>query len=81
MDAPGEGGADPDLPFEEGARDALDADLRHRLVSEAAYMLYAKRGFADGFELDDWLAAEGDVDNLLLNPQFASARSEDTVES
>jgi len=53
-------------PFEEGARDALDPDLRHRLISEAAYALYTARGYADGFDVDDWLTAEAEVDHLLL---------------
>jgi hypothetical protein len=78
MELPGEGRADPDQPFEEGVNDAIDPDLRHRLVSEAAYSLYSKRGYVDGFELDDWLAAESDVDHLLLNPQFALARRAQT---
>jgi len=39
-----------------------DADARHRRISEAAYRLAEARGFASGSELDDWLAAERDVD-------------------
>ncbi len=53
-------------PFEEGAHDALDPDLRHRLISEAAYALYARRGYVDGYDVDDWLDAEGEVDHLLV---------------
>jgi hypothetical protein len=59
----------PDQPFEEGSRDAIGADLRHRMVSEAAYYRYAERGYCDGYEVDDWLAAEAEVDHLLLNPE------------
>jgi hypothetical protein len=58
----------PDQPFAEGARDTLDPDLRYRMISEAAYRLYAERGYADGSDVDDWLAAEAEVDHLLLNP-------------
>ena len=57
----------PDQPFEEGAHDILSTDLRHRMISEAAYNLYTERGYRDGFELDDWLEAEARVDHLLLN--------------
>ncbi|HEX6136896.1 MAG TPA: DUF2934 domain-containing protein [Casimicrobiaceae bacterium] len=57
----------PDQPFAEGARDPLDPDLRHRMVSEAAYRRYSGRGYTDGYDLDDWLQAEADVDHLLLN--------------
>lgn len=58
---------DPDQPFAEGAYDAMDPDLRHRLISEAAYGLYQERGFADGYDLDDWLQAEEAVDHMLVD--------------
>jgi hypothetical protein len=53
-------------PFAEGAHDAIDSDLRHRMISEAAYRRYAERGYADGYDVDDWLQAEADVDHVLL---------------
>jgi len=56
----------PDAPFAEGAHDELGADLRHRLISDAAYALYSSRGFADGYDLDDWLEAEAAIDHTLL---------------
>jgi hypothetical protein len=58
----------PDQPFAEGARDTVDPDLRYRMISEAAYRRYEERGYADGNDLDDWLAAEADVDHLLITP-------------
>jgi hypothetical protein len=58
-------------PFGDGARDEIDADLRHRMISEAAYHLYAQRGYADGYEVDDWQQAEADVAHLLLEPRSA----------
>lgn len=57
----------PDQPFAEGARDTLSPDLRHRMISEAAYRRYVERGYADGDEVDDWLQAEADVDHLLID--------------
>jgi len=57
----------PDQPFAEGAHDEIDPDLRHRMISEAAYHLNAQRNYADGGDLDDWLQAEAEVDHLLLN--------------
>ena len=60
-----------DRPFEEGAHDAIDPELRHRLISEAAFDRYSKRGFADGHDVEDWLSAEAQIDHLLLNPQFS----------
>jgi len=64
----------PDMPFEEGVHDILDADMRHRLISEAAYYLYAQRGYEDGYDVDDWLQAEAQVDHVLLNPEVNSTR-------
>jgi hypothetical protein len=60
---------EPDQPFAEGARDGIDPDLRHRMISEAAYRFYSERGYADGYDMDDWLQAEATVDHLLLNPR------------
>ncbi len=62
-------GSESEQPFAEGVQDALDPDLRYRMISEAAYNLYQDRGYADGYELDDWLQAEAAVDHLLLNPK------------
>jgi hypothetical protein len=35
------------------------------MISEAAYLRAERRGFSPGYELDDWLAAEAEVDALL----------------
>ncbi len=53
----------PDHPFAEGLEDQLDPDLRHRLISERAYRRYEQRGSEDGFDLEDWLEAEAEVDH------------------
>jgi hypothetical protein len=37
----------------------------HRMISEAAYFLAEKRGFEPGRALDDWLAAELEVKEVL----------------
>jgi hypothetical protein len=55
-----------DQPFEGGAHDVVDPELRHRMISEAAYALYAQRGYVDGYDVDDWLAAEAEVDHVLI---------------
>jgi hypothetical protein len=57
----------PDQPFAGGTQSEIDPDLRHRMISEAAYGLYARRNFADGGDLDDWLQAEAQVEHLLRN--------------
>jgi len=65
----------PDQPFAEGARDDVDPELRHRMISEAAYQMYVARGYADGNDVDDWLTAEAQVDHLLLGPDDTAANA------
>lgn len=43
----------------------LAGEDRHRLIAEAAYFRAEQRGFVPGCELEDWLAAELEVDALL----------------
>jgi hypothetical protein len=50
--------------FSEGTQTEMDGDLRFRMISEAAYRLYAQRGYVEGFDLDDWFQAEAEVDRL-----------------
>ena len=40
----------------------IDARTRHDMIAGAAYALALQRGLAPGHELDDWLAAEQQVD-------------------
>ena len=44
---------------------SLDDEQRHRMIEEAAYFIAERRGFCQGSELDDWLAAEAEVDSGL----------------
>lgn len=67
VDASVELEAMPDAPFAEGSQSEIDAELRHRLISETAYRHYVERGYAEGGELEDWLQAEAEVDHYLLN--------------
>jgi hypothetical protein len=41
--------------------------LRDRQIAEAAYYRAAARGFAPGHEVEDWLAAEREVDARLAD--------------
>jgi hypothetical protein len=43
----------------------ITAHARHGMIAEAAYLRAERRGFSPGYELDDWLAAEAEVDALL----------------
>jgi len=40
-------------------------EARRAMIAEAAYLRAEQRGFANGYELEDWLLAEREVDALL----------------
>jgi hypothetical protein len=44
----------------------LDAEALEKMVREAAYFRAERRGFAPGRDLEDWIAAEQEVDRLLV---------------
>ena len=43
----------------------IGADMRHRMIAEAAYYRAEQRGFAGDDVLRDWLDAEFEIDQLL----------------
>jgi hypothetical protein len=43
-------------------QDEAIREFRHRLIRETAYRLYEQRGYMPGYELQDWLQAEAEVD-------------------
>jgi hypothetical protein len=45
---------------------------RHASIAKAAYFRSESRGFAPGHEVEDWLAAEEEVDQRLLGEGRAS---------
>jgi hypothetical protein len=45
---------------------AVDTGARRRLIAETAYLRAERRGFSGGNPDDDWLEAEREVDQLLL---------------
>jgi hypothetical protein len=45
---------------------------RHASIAEAAYFRAEHRGFTPGHELEDWLAAEEEVDERLMGEGRAS---------
>lgn len=45
---------------------SISVDERRQLIAEAAWYRAEARGFAPGGEVDDWLAAEAEVDENLL---------------
>jgi DUF2934 family protein len=49
----------------EVARVDVPVEARRAMIAEAAYLRAERRGFAPGYETEDWLAAESEVDSLL----------------
>ena len=43
----------------------IDPELRRQMVAEAAYYGAMNRGFAPGHEVEDWTAAEREVEGML----------------
>lgn len=60
---PGTAGKRP--AAEVAAPPVLTSDARRAMIAEAAYLRAERRGFVPGFEEDDWLTAEQEVDALL----------------
>jgi hypothetical protein len=67
------GTSDAEDDFEPASPDASDFDAsvsedeRRRMVAEAAYYIAQRRGFDNGLELEDWLAAEAEVNARLAS--------------
>jgi len=51
----------------------LEPEQRCAMIAEAAYYHAEHRGFASGHELEDWLAAEEEIDGLLTRGQSPAA--------
>jgi hypothetical protein len=45
----------------------VDAEQREAMIRKAAYLRAANRRFSPGQEVDDWLAAETEIDRMLAN--------------
>jgi hypothetical protein len=45
---------------------SVTSEERQQLISKAAYYRAEHRGFAPGLELDDWLAAEDEINRSFL---------------
>lgn len=46
---------------------AVSPEQRYHMISTAAYFLAERRGFAGGYEMQDWITAEAEID-ARLNP-------------
>jgi len=48
-----------------GAAISISPGARQAMIEQAAYLRAERRGFVPGGEVEDWLAAEAEVDALL----------------
>lgn len=53
--------ATPTVP----TRITVSEEARRAMIAQAAYLRAERRGFAPGGEVEDWMAAEAEVDALL----------------
>jgi hypothetical protein len=58
-------GNDRELPVPSRTCALIPASLRHDMIRDAAYFRAEARGFVAGMELQDWLTAEQDVEDLI----------------
>ena len=47
----------------------MSLEERRRLIAQAAYLRAERRNFEPGHEVEDWLAAEKEVDLRIANPR------------
>jgi hypothetical protein len=57
--------AKPGARARAGAAGAPTADERLRMVEMAAFFRAERRGFEPGHEVEDWIAAEAEIDGLF----------------
>ncbi|MEO6382201.1 MAG: DUF2934 domain-containing protein [Nitrobacter sp.] len=48
-----------------GAAAVISPQERQRKIAEAAYLRAEQRGFAAGWEQEDWLLSEAEIDRLI----------------
>ncbi len=64
-------------PSGNGSRpSSVDQEERQRMIEEAAYQRFAQRGFVHGYDVEDWLMAEADVDRMIANNSNQSEPTE-----
>jgi len=51
--------------LDELAKNGISEEERHRMIAEAAYYRAQGHAFDRGYEIDDWLEAEAEVDAWL----------------
>ncbi|MEO8063511.1 MAG: DUF2934 domain-containing protein [Pseudomonadota bacterium] len=70
---PQHGGQPPSNSIVTRSSAYVEPHEREAMIAESAYHHSAHRGFEPGHEVDDWLAAESDIDSALARgdlPRF-----------
>ncbi|WP_127475718.1 DUF2934 domain-containing protein [Sulfurivermis fontis] len=57
--------ADPKPRAKKAAAVTVSEEMRQHMIREAAYYRALHRGFGGGAEMDDWCAAEREIDAML----------------
>lgn len=58
---------DPDITW----RGAFSLEQREAMIRDAAYYRFARRGHVHGHDLEDWLAAEAEIERIAsASPEF-----------
>lgn len=52
----------------------VPADVRLKMVADAAYYIAQRRGFDGGDPMADWLAAEAQIEDLLMDTVSAGGK-------
>jgi hypothetical protein len=50
----------------------FEPQMREAMIAESAYFRSAHRGFEPGHEIDDWLAAEAEIDAALARDDISA---------
>ena len=50
-----------------------DEEAKRRLIADIAYLAAERRGFSPGYEIDDWLQAEQEVEASMEAPAPSAA--------
>ena len=61
------------FPDRAAAAATSDIDRRRELIASAAYLRAERRGFEPGHEIDDWCAAEYEIDDQLFRGEIAAS--------
>ena len=59
---------------------SLDPERRNAMIAEAAYYRAEHRGFESGFEVEDWLCAEAEIDGKWADGEIPLASAFDSSE-